>query len=157
VEGNLVISKLRVFIRRVEDSMSYLMGFQGDHLIGTAFKAYPDPSDEMHQKSEHGESPLQTASEMLRIMFVAEIEKLPTDQRELLAAYLVSTGEAPPSTFAKVCRTYCDRIYIAKDAKQLNEQWCLDCVDDVFFAAEGGLFSEKRSNDRVRRALGKGA
>jgi hypothetical protein len=47
------------------------------------------------------------------------------------------------------------RIYIAKDAKQLDEQWCLDCMDDVFFAAEGGLFSEKRSNDGVWRWLEK--
>ena len=147
-------SELRIFLKRVEDSMSYLMGFQGDQLIGAAFKAYPDPSNEIHEKLGRGESPLRAASEMLRIMLVAEIEKLPADQRELLAAYLVSTGEAPPSTFAKVCRMYCDKIYIARDDKRLDEQWCLDCVDDVFAAATG-FSSEDGSNDSVRRALEK--
>jgi hypothetical protein len=81
---------------------------------------------------------------------------LPADQRELLAAYLVSPGEVPPSTFAKVCRMYCGQIYVAKDAKQLDEQWCVDCVHDVFFAAKG-LSVEERSNDRMRRALDKEA
>ena len=85
-------------------------------------------------------------------MFVAEIEKLPADQRELLATYLVSPREAPPSTFAKFCRIYCGQIYTAKDAKQLDEQWCLDCAHEVFFAAQG-LSAEERSNDRMRRAL----
>ena len=47
---------------------------------------------------------------------------------------------------------YCGQIYIAKDAKQLDKQWCLDCVHDVFFAAQG-LSAEERSNDRMRQAL----
>ena len=147
-------SKLRIFLKRVEDSMSYLMGFQGDHLIRAACKACPDLANEIHERSERDDSPLRVASDMLRVMFVAEIEKLPADQRELLAAYLVSPGEVPPSTFAKVCRTYCGQIYVAKDAKQLDEQWCVDCVHDVFFAAKG-LSVEERSNDRMRRALDK--
>jgi peptidoglycan hydrolase-like protein with peptidoglycan-binding domain len=79
---------------------------------------------------------------------------VPADRRELLAAYLVSTAEAPPSAFAKICRMYCAQIYIAKHAKQLDEQWCLDCMQDVFFAAKG-LSVEERSNDRARRALQK--
>jgi len=145
----MVVSKLRIFIRRVEDSMSYLMGFQGDHLIGAACKVCPDPSNEFHERSKRGESPIRVASEMLRIMFVAEIEKLPADERELLAAYLASTGGVPSSTFAEVCRIYCAQIYIAKGAK-LDEQWCLDCVHDVFFAAQG-LSAEERSNDRELR------
>ncbi len=147
-------SKLRIFLKRVEDSMSYLMGFQGDHLIRAAYKAYPDPSNEIHERLGRGESPLRAASEMLRTMLVAEIEKLPADQRKLLAAYLVSTGEAPPSTFAKVCRMYCDKIYLARDDKRLDEQWCLDCVDDVLAAATD-FSSEDRSSDSVRRALEK--
>jgi hypothetical protein len=122
--------------------MSYLMGFQGDHLISAARKACPDLANEIHERSERGDSPLRVASEMLRTMFVAAIEKLSADQRELLAAYLVSPGEAPPSTFAKVCRIYCAQIYIAKGAK-LDEQWCLDCVHDVFFAAKGLSAEEK--------------
>jgi hypothetical protein len=150
VEGTMVVSKLRIFIRRVEDSMSYLMGFQGDHLIGAACKVCPDPSNEFHERSKRGESPIRVASEMLRIMFVAEIEKLPADERELLAAYLASTGEAPSSTVAKVCKIYCSQIFVAKHAKQLDEQWCLDCMHDVFFAAQG-LSAEERSNDRELR------
>ncbi len=153
VEETMVASKLGIFIKRVEDSMSYLMGFQGDHLIRAAYKVYPDPSNEIHERSERGESPIRVASEMLRTMFVADIEKLPADQRESLGAYLASPGKAPPSTFAKVCRMYCAQIYIAKDAKQLDEQWCLDCVHDVFFAAQG-LSAEERRNDRMRRPLG---
>ena len=152
----MVVAKLRMFLKRVEDSMSYLMGFQGDHLIRAACKACPDLANEIHERSERDDSPLRVASDMLRVMFVAEIEKLPADQRELLAAYLVSPGEVPPSTFAKVCRTYCGQIYVAKDAKQLDEQWCVDCVHDVFFAAKG-LSAEERSNDRMRRALDKKA
>ena len=148
----MVVSKLRSFPRRVEDSMSYLMGFQGDHLIGAAFKADPDPSNEVYVRSERGESPLRAASEMLRIMFVAEIEKLPADQRALLATYLASSGEAPPSTFAKICRIYCSQIYIAKDDRRLDKQWCLDCVHDVFFTAKG-LSAEERSDDRMRQSL----
>jgi hypothetical protein len=150
----MVISKLQLFFRRIEDSMSYLMEFQGDHLIGATYEACPDPSNEFLARSERGDSPLRVASELLRIMFVAEIEKLPADQRELLAAYLVLTDEAPPSTFAKVCKIYCAQIFVAKQAKRLDEQWCLDCVHDVFFAAKG-ISSEERSNDRVRRALEK--
>ena len=149
-----MISQLRIFLGRVEHSMSYLMNFQGDHLIGAAYKAYPDPSDEIRKRSQRGDSPLRVASEMLRIMFVAEIENMPADRRELLAAYLVSTAEAPPFAFAKICRMYCAQIYIAKHAKQLDEQWCLDCMQDVFFAAKG-LSVEERSNDRARRALQK--
>jgi hypothetical protein len=156
VEGTMVVAKLRMFLKRVEDSMSYLMGFQGDHLIRAACKACPDLANEIHERSEGDDSPLRVASDMLRVMFVAEIEKLPADQRELLAAYLVSPGEVPPSTFAKVCRMYCGQIYVAKDAKQLDEQWCVDCVHDVFFAAKG-LSVEERSNDRMRRALDKEA
>ena len=148
----MVVSKLWIFLGRVEHSMSYLMGFKGDHLIGAARKACPDLANEIHERSERGDSALRVASEMLRTMFVAEIEKLPADQRELLAAYLVSPGEVPPSTFAKVCKMYCAQIYIAKGAK-LDEQWCLDCVHDVFFAAKG-LSVEERRNDRMRRALG---
>jgi hypothetical protein len=151
----MVASKLRIFLKRVEDSMSYLMGFQGDHLIRAAYKAYPDPSNEIHERSERGESPLRVASELLQRVFVAKIEKLPADQRELLATYLVSPGEAPPSTFAKVCRMYCVQIYSAKHAKQLDEEWCHDCVHDVFFAAKG-LSAEERSNDRGLRAQGLG-
>ena len=112
----MAVAKLRVFLRRVEDSMSYLMAFQGDHLIDAACKACPDLANEIHEGSERGDSPLRLASELLRIMFVAEIEKLPADQRELLATYLVSPREAPPSTFAKFCRIYCGQIYTAKDA-----------------------------------------
>src|SRR5713226_477636 len=149
----MVVAKLRMFLKRVEDSMSYLMGFQGDHLIRAACKACPDLANEIHERSERGDSALRVASEMLRTMFVAEIETLRADQRELLAAYLVSPGEAPPSTFAKVCKMYCAQIYIAKGAK-LDEQWCLDCVHDVFFAAKG-LSAEERSNDRMQQALGK--
>jgi peptidoglycan hydrolase-like protein with peptidoglycan-binding domain len=150
----MVISQLRIFLGRVEHSMCYLMNFQGDHLIGAAYKAYPDPSNEIRKRSQRGDSPLRVASEMLRIMFVAEIENVPADRRELLAAYLVSTAEAPPFAFAKICRMYCAQIYIAKHAKQLDEQWCLDCMQDVFFAAKG-LSVEERSNDRARRALQK--
>jgi peptidoglycan hydrolase-like protein with peptidoglycan-binding domain len=150
----MVISQLRIFLGRVEHSMGYLMNFQGDHLIGAAYKAYPDPSNEIRKRSQRGDSPLRVASEMLRIMFVAEIENVPADRRELLAAYLVSTAEAPPFAFAKICRMYCAQIYIAKHAKQLDEQWCLDCMQDVFFAAKG-LSVEERSNDRARRALQK--
>jgi hypothetical protein len=51
---------------------------------------------------------------------------------------------------------YCGQIYVAKDAKQLDEQWCVECVHDVFFAAKG-LSVEERSNDRMRRALDKEA
>jgi hypothetical protein len=47
---------------------------------------------------------------------------------------------------------YCAQIYIAKGAK-LDEQWCLDCVHDVFFAAKG-LSVEERTNDRMRRLPG---
>ena len=148
----MAVAKLRVFLGRVEDSMSYLMAFQGDHLIDAACKACPDLANEIHEGSERGDSPLRLASELLRIMFVAEIEKLPADQRELLATYLASPREAPPSTFAKFCRIYCGQIYTAKYAKQLDEQWCLDCAHEVFFAAQG-LSAEERSNDRMRRAL----
>jgi peptidoglycan hydrolase-like protein with peptidoglycan-binding domain len=154
VEGTMVISQLRIILGRVEHSMSYLMNFQGDHLIGAAYKAYPDPSDEIRKRSQRGDSPLRVASEMLRIMFVTEIENVQADRRELLAAYLVSTAEAPPFAFAKICRMYCAQIYIAKHAKQLDEQWCLDCMQDVFFAAKG-LSVEERSNDRARRPLQK--
>ena len=133
----MVISQLRIFLGRVEHSMGYLMNFQGDHLIGAAYKAYPDPSNEIRKRSQRGDSPLRVASELLRIMFVAEIENVPADRRELLAAYLVSTAEAPPFAFAKICRMYCAQIYVAKGAKQPDEQWCLDCVHDVFFAAKG--------------------
>jgi hypothetical protein len=152
VEGTMAVAKLRVFLGRVEDSMSYLMAFQSDHLIDAACKACPDLANEIHEGSERGDSPLRLASELLRIMFVAEIEKLPADQRELLATYLASPREAPPSTFAKFCRIYCGQIYTAKYAKQLDEQWCLDCAHEVFFAAQG-LSAEERSNDRMRRAL----
>jgi hypothetical protein len=100
VEGTMAVAKLRVFLGRVEDSMSYLMAFQGDHLIDAACKACPDLANEIHEGSERGDSPLRLASELLRIMFVAEIEKLPADQRELLATYLAFPREAPPSTFA---------------------------------------------------------
>jgi hypothetical protein len=152
----MAVAKLRIFLKRVEDSMSYLLGFQSDHLIRAACKACPDLANEIHERSERDDSPLRVASELLRIMFVAEIEKLPPDQRESLAANLFSPDEAPPSSFARVCRLYCGQIYIAKHAKQLDEQWCLDCVHDVFFAAQG-LSAEERSSDRMRRALEHGS
>ena len=53
VEGTMAVAKLRVFLGRVEDSMSYLMAFQGDHLIDACGcrKSYPDGQSPSSQVS----------------------------------------------------------------------------------------------------------
>lgn len=145
--------KKRAYANEVETQMAYLLGFRGENFIKQAYVAYPNLKATIRENMKDGVSTLHVASEMLRIVFTAEIEKMSAAKREELKAHLTTDNSSqPPSLFANLCRMYCTQMYFQHDRKTLDANWCNDCTNDIAWATLGMTYDE-RANRRLTDAI----
>lgn len=148
------LSKQEKFIKSVEDSMAFLLGFQGEQFVRSIYKHYPNAKTVVAEKMKEGLPENRVASELLRIVLTDQIDRHTTaEQKVQLLAFLQSDGSEPaPSVLAKLCRSYATMMFRESDLKKLDEQWVKDCMHDVYFAAKG-MSGDERSNDRMVKAF----
>jgi hypothetical protein len=133
------------FIKDVETSMVFLLGFQGDDFVKAIFKGYPNTKSLVIDKMKERWPINKIASEVLRAVLADQITRaLSPEQRKQLETFLGSSEpiDAAPFPFAKLCRGYITMMFRESDLKKLDGDWVKDCVRYVYYAAQG--MSEKQ-------------
>jgi len=149
--------KERQFLKDVEASMSFLLGFDGDQFISAIFKHYPNAKNFITDEMKKGQPPNWIAGELLRFTIADQITRsLSAEQREQLATFLAANppAEGVPFPFAKVCRNYAIMMLREGELKKLDPDWVKSSVQYVYFAAKGMSENERLSELMVRAFTG---